>query len=628
MAILTVLVGAAAAPAWSQPPLADKVPAETLVYVGWAGPSLSFKGSLFGQLVTDPDIKRVIGAIRSAASDRLADKEDKRAVFDHLWAMGKIAWQHPAAVAVLDIVPPPVLEGESGRGRPQLVGALLIALQKDKAAFEGELQGLLAVAGKKIEITRATLGEVSYHRFDTARGPCGLGFVGELFFVSLGENTPHTIAALAGGKAKSLAANPEFAAAMKQVCGETVQLAYYVNAAGSYEAIDKLNASPAATAPAGESKFRRAIKAMGVDRVTAVASAANIVDRGIHQKTRVLSAGPRHGLLSLLSGPALTAEAPAGVPADADLVVAFRTDPEKLLPQLKNVLAAFRPAAGEKIDAALAEANKHLGLDIEKDVLAHLGDEWTLYSAESLGGFLTGTVLSVTVKDEAKLRAALTGPDESDAGATTKPARPAVRSLKYGELEVHCIERPKGSPLPLAPAWAVHKGRLYVGAFPQVVVAAALGTSEKPLAESPAFIALRKRLAASSSHLVYVNSPQVLRRFYGLGLVGWTATVNALAGRRPAVSCDMLPPLPTLEKYVRPDIAVVTADAEGITFESYGSLPGGSGMLVLSPLRAAAGRARLLARRARWITDLKSMAEALELHRKKIEDKKPPVPPP
>ncbi len=632
MAVLALWASACAAgPAWSGVPLADKVPAQTLVYVGWAGRSLTLDGSLFGQLIADPDVRGVLGAVHTAVSRQLAEEKDGLATFNHLWAMGKIAWQHPCAVALFDISAPPMREGRR-RGEPRPAGAVLIALGKDKAAFEGELQGLLAVAGKELKITQAAVGDVSYHRFDTPAGPCGLGFAGDIFFMSLGEKAPETITSLAGGKAKSLAASGPFAAAMKAVCGESVQMAWYFNVARACEVMDKLMPRPpAATAPAAPSDFRRAVKALGVDRVTALAGAANILDRGIHEKSRIFSPAPHRGLLMPLSGAPLAPEALAGVPADADVVASARLDVGKLVGEFNSVVAGFEPESVARIDAALAGAGKQFALNIEKDLLANLGDQWTLYSAESLGGFLTGTVLSVTVKDAAKLQDALRKIEEVAKGMMGRsPAGGrrgrgfTIRSFKSGAVEVHYVAAiGRRALLPVAPAWAVHKGRLYLAAFPQVVVAAASGTARKPLAGDADFAALRKRVAAAPSALLYVNSPRLIRRLYGLGLVGWTLGANALTGELgPAFAPEMLPALPRLERYIRPDIAVMTSDARGITFESYGSLPGGGWLSSLSPLQAmsvgmllpALGQARVQAQRAVTMTHLRQIAVACEMY--------------
>ena len=76
-----------------------------------------------------------------------------------------------------------------------------------------------------------------------------------------------------------------------------------------------------------------------------------------------------------------------------------------------------------------------------------------------------------------------------------------------------------------------------------------------------------------------------------------------------------------MEKYLWPQISAVSADAEGIVFESYGSLPGVG--LVISPLGSALpiavlmpglGRARHLAKRAGSMANLNGIGKALAIY--------------
>jgi prepilin-type processing-associated H-X9-DG protein len=170
-----------------------------------------------------------------------------------------------------------------------------------------------------------------------------------------------------------------------------------------------------------------------------------------------------------------------------------------------------------------------------------------------------------------------------------------------------------------------------------VVVAAAGGTSEKPLAESPAFAALRKRLSPTASALAYCNSPSLVRRFYGVVLAGGTALTNALGGRIPGIRPEMLPALPKVEKYIWPDMSAVSSDAKGITIESYGSLP--SGMLlnlsmpktspavpalavgmIVPALQQARGRAK----QAMSAVNLSTIGKAIAMYQVEHDDRFPP----
>ena len=638
LAIVSVVVCSAAA---GQAPLAGNVPDTSLVYVGWAGRSLAFDGSLFGQLLQEAGIKEICRAVRQAVAKQMGNDRRGAAAFKELWAMGSIAWQHPAAVALFDVVPPAGGNRPGGRP-PQPQGALVINLQKDRAAFGARLQALMKAVGKDLGVTTQTIGDVTFQSFPTPVGPCGVGFVGEYFFAALGEGSVRTVLSLAAGKAKALSAQPEFQAAMKQVACENVQMAYYLNVPRIYDVAEKVMPHPRPqTAPAaganGESDLRRSLKAMGLERVTALVGATSIVDRRMYERTRLLSPGPHRGILSVLAGKPLAADALAGVPGDCLFVAAVNLDPARLLAEFKSAVAKIDPDAAKDLDAQLEMISKELEVDVERDLLAHVGEQWTLYSAPSLGGFLTGTVLSVQLKDPAKFSAALTKMEacfRKMIGAGVQPG-PSIRSLKVGATEVRYLFAGEAdSPLAaVAPAWAVHKGRLYVAAYPQVVTAAVAGVSEKPLSEHARFRAMRKRVSPSASALVYLDTSRVVRQLYGLPLVGWTVASNLL-GRHVAnvIRPDMFPTLPKLEKYLQPSIGAVSSDAGGITIESYGTFPS-LGMRLngvpFAALNAAVFtpslmRARTLAKRSMSLANLRGIHMGVALYQNEHEGKFPP----
>ncbi len=637
--ILTVcLLSFVASAALAAPPLADKVPENTIFYLGWAGRNLTFDGSLLGQMLKEPEVAAIFAGLKRAATVGIGDKMDGQAALDHAWEMAGIAWQKPMALALIDLsLMKQERPGPEGRpimvsSQPAPVGAVLIDLGKDRAAFDNHLQKLLNLAGEELKITRATVGNVTYQSFATPVGPCGLGYVGDLFFACVGEKVPETIVAIAGGKQKPLAVNAKFVAAMKEVAAEQPQMAVYLDAARTYEVVDKLLAGQGPRGAEKVADFHRIIKALGIDGVTALAGAGNIVDRGVHEKVRIFTDAPHTGVLMLLSGKPLSPKALAGAPADADVVCAASLNPAKLLAELKRVAAEIEPKAAEEIEANLASASKELGVDIEKDLLAHIGDEWTLCSAGSLGGFITGTAVSVELKDPAKFAESLgkleaffkrmLGQEAPGTAPATRPRGrgPEIRSCKIGALEVHYVAISGGTITmwlgAVAPAWAIHNGRLHIAAFPQVVAAAATGSAEKPLTDSPTFAAVRKRVSPTPSILMYANTPGLLRKLYGVPLVGWTLMTNMI-GREvgPALTPEMLPILPKIEKYLTPDICAVSADAKGITIESYGSGIG-VGMIAGSPVGPALttamllpplSRARMLAKRSLSAANLKNI---------------------
>jgi len=292
----------------STPALADKLPQDAIIYLGWSGNSLTFSGSMFGQLINEQGTKNILSVIHSACVKNLAGDADSREMFQALWSMGSIAWKHPSAAVLLDIAVPHAPAGKMIHHEEDFYpqAAMIIDLKNDKEAFNVHLQKFLTRLGKNVKLTQITFGNVSYHSFDTPAGPCAIGFVGKIFFTSIGKGVPMKIAETINGKAKSLASQKKFANAMKELCSDNVQIAAYIDVKRLIKKVETIiNAQGKQGRNARLSKdtivFRNVIKALGFDGVTVIAGASNIVDRGFHEKIRILSPAPHKGILSLLA---------------------------------------------------------------------------------------------------------------------------------------------------------------------------------------------------------------------------------------------------------------------------------------------------------------------------------------
>jgi hypothetical protein len=575
-------------------PLADRLPAGTLAYAGWAGRSLAFDGSMFGQLLNDPDIAKIVQAIGEAIRKDIPS-DAKKDIFTRSWAMTGIAWQHPIAVALIDLK-----KGERG---PTPTAVLLIDLDSDREAFAKQLDGLLNLLKDRgdIRLTDATLGSVSYRVIAgfQDRPEVSFGYVGNMLFVGVGADAPQAgIGTAAAGK---LSADKKFVECLKAVAGGDVQMAFFMDVSGLVGKLEQFVPAPGGAGEQGATqaharKIRQIIVAMGLDKVSAAAGATRVVDRGLYSRTRIFTPVPHRGLLLALAGPAITDDDLSAVPEDADFLLAAKISPQAAWEELRRAIKDADPNADNRFAEAVGRFEERLGVSLGKDVLSQFGDSWVLSSAASRGGFLTGTMLTADVKDPAKLAAAIgkiesallppgkgpqgPAPATSPAGAGKAvpgpTSRPSIETLKFARADIHYLALPSAfAPMPLAPAWALHKNHLLVAAWPQVIQSAiAVNGSGNPVTQTADFRSARSRLAGKPSVLFYCNGPKIARQVYNWAMIGWTAGANKLAGMgfkgaRPS----WLPPLTTVEQYLRPSIAAVCPDAEGITFETYGSLP-------------------------------------------------------
>ncbi len=566
VAILAVLVlcGSLLAEA----PLAERVPGDSMAYVGWAGRSHTFDGSLMGQLLKEPGLSKFVEAARAAVDRQVGPRRQK--VVSCLWDIGLILWQHPLAAATF-----PSEDGEAKA--PD--GCLWVDLGKDKQAFQKSLEQLLAEV--RLELEEVSIGDVTLQKIKgelLGPGPklC-FGFV-DNYFLLTSEASARRVLELK--KEDSLAAGKKFAACMDDLGGENTQLVLYVDVPALRAFIAKASGSSAEAAQRGLT----ALKAIGYDKVSAFASVTRVVDRNMYVKARLFSAAPHTGVMSLLAGTPLKESDYQNVPTDADFFLAANLSPARLLREIKSAagVIAEDPNALKPI---LSKVDGLLGVSVEKDIAASLGDTWVLSSASSHGGFLTGTSLSIAVKDSAKftetkqsVEAAIR--DALQRRPTTQPAGNRemlppfeLQTISDSRAEIRYLS-PVGGQMPVAPAWTVYKDRLIVSLWPQVAQSVVTINGSDPITADATYKKLRQRISGKPWMIGYVNMPSLVGKTYNLMLLGSTVGSNELTRKtgirfRP----EWLPTMLTLRKYLQPQICAVSADAEGIVFESFGPFP-------------------------------------------------------
>ncbi len=646
--VLSVVV-LAGAPSAKATPLAESLPADTLAYVGWSGKSITFDGSMLGQLLAEPDLAAMIASLEKDMLDEMPAGPAQDTAKGMRRMLG-LAWKHPLAIAVRNV------KFTDMGPMPQLI--VLVDLGKQRDAFDKHLQRTLAALPKELEVKSATHAGTEYRLMgDDKQFPVlAVGYIKEVFFLTVGEASAKELIDRAAGNAasKSLAQSKAFADAMEAVSGPNEQMAIYMDVARLRdETLPKLQRAMAGqgdttTGPDQPGPLQKIFAEMGYDKATVLAGATCVVDRGMYSKTKLFSPAPHKGQLALAGGAPVADKDLADVPADADGVAVCNISASQVYKYISGLASS---ATGAPVDKQLKGIEDEIGISIEKDILGSLGDTWVLASAPSLGGFGTGTVLSAEVTDEKKLAAALdklrefarkqtdpdavqTPPADPNDPAPMRTHRRRQPSMQFhtdtdGRYTIHYVTFPD-SLLPVAPAWCVHKGKFYLAPYPQVLqTALARNGSAKPITGSETFAAFRKQVSPKSSTLVYVNTPALIRKLYNAALVVWTMGVAEASPRsdfQPKLT--WLPSILKLEKYLWPCVMGMHADEAGVVVESYGSLPTGgieAGVL-LAPMLAppAMMQARIKANEAYSRAELYGLSRAIILWQCEHNNQFPP----
>ncbi len=329
------------------------------------------------------------------------------------------------------------------------------------------------------------------------------------------------------------------------------------------------------------------------------------------------------------------------IPKNATMAGATHFNLDGLITALRSAVTNFSPDAAKQVDQAFTQANQIIGLDIQKDLLATLGDEWCYYTDPTVAGNgSVGITLVNHLKDAAKAEESLEKLEMNfnhfiveQVKHEHAPITLAFRHAKLGEATVHYL----GMPL-LTPAWAIHDGNLYVAFYPEIAAAAANHVANKgePITENPEFMALYRRLGEHpASSFQFVDLPRLVPNTYpGWLLMSHIANAGDLFGVPAPLM--ILPPLKGLMEHLSPAGGMSWTDDAGLHFRALSPFPGSELLasdptsvtsaevpLMVSILLPALNKAREQAQSVKSATNLKQIGFATIIYSNEHNGKLP-----
>jgi len=211
-----------------------------------------------------------------------------------------------------------------------------------------------------------------------------------------------------------------------------------------------------------------------------------------------------------------------------------------------------------------------LGVDILKEILAHLDSTLVLYNSMSEGPFFLGQAAAIKVKDEKKLAQGL---EKLMQGLVKVSGIVGLQPHKRTYHGVDMVTSSFALSLPVAPAYTIHKGWLVIGVFPQAVKGYILRSEGKyKVWQPPALVSealtLAKKKAGPNSKLaaVTVTDPRPVMTV-GLSLLPVVARYLGMAG----VSFDVskVPNAQALTEWQFPGVTVFYDDGDSWRWESH-----------------------------------------------------------
>lgn len=548
----------------SAQPMADQLPAATLLYSGWS-PNAALQDTMAARMLAD---ERVVAPwktlVATAMRSMPGEVKDGGAVADHLPKLLADAGQCEGCFALLELK-----KGEKGRLDPQAI--LILNLGAKKADFEAHfkpihnaLKEALGDSVHLLKIEKSWLWSKSVHEHDEYFW----GFVGDRFVIYYGDGGEAFLSAMASGRPeKSLAAAPGFTDCLGKIPGDSV-MTTYIDAPPLLAMLRGLLQEDNSLIDLTDN-WQKLLVQVGLDNIKSVGEKTSIQDQQFVTRTLLRTDGAPHGLLTALLQPGVDNAMFKCVPPDAMAAFSMRLDLGKTYDQLKTAAIAIGDKDARKTFSDFEQQAKEAGMPVQ-EVLAPLGDQWVVYSAGSTGGmFLTGWTLVGTLKDAKGF--------DQQVGLLSKlflgeAGKEGVRARQYvvDDVTIHYLEF-GGMFEFFTPAWAASGDKLVIAFFPQIVEDAVRQLSaDKSLLDNPDFKASRK-LAGHDGPSIYLAGPEIVRNFYPLFVI-YAQFARAMAtsfgpggaGTAANAPAELIPSMQRLLRYVGGDCVSVKLTPDGI----------------------------------------------------------------
>lgn len=644
------------APLAAHAALPEKIPADTLLYVGWPGSaklSETYRDTAMSKIMAEPEMQKLrtqfLPAIDALILKQIGDDEDDKQAYAQVKQLLQAVYDYPTAVALISVDASTVIP---------LVNAGIIVEAGSESA---KLGPALEAAFKDADVPVDKIKTVKVGRWEMRElaimGP-GMslrwGVIDNAFVVSFGnqllkhlvpeylarpadeeaETEPaDATAPAAQPTAKNLADNPLFQKAMQVTGGSNDVPVMFVNlesALRTVEAFQPMLAGFGLPVLGEEGGVRKALGELGLPDPRSFSIAWTAGGGGMQTNMFLHAPGMKANYKPLTQDDfrVIPATASWGSASQADLKGTYDAI-------LKLVQTAVPDKHAEFMDI-LANVEERLGMKIGDDLLASFGDTWIVFDDPENGSLIiTGITIVADVKPDNRVDEAIRTLVKIIAEETGSDEQITVKDEEYKGSKISYMNF-SGLPVPIAPAWTVHEGRWILALYPQMVRATLdrlMDKQAKTLVDNQGFRDAWKVLPQNATSMNYIDAARGVRHLYSFVLPVSQAAVAMGQGEGLTLDITALPSLATINKHVFPSVSAGANTPDGYLFRSYSAVPGAVASLgqatVLAPLGASIllpslARARELSKRTVSAANLKGIGLAALTYAEDNDGKFPP----
>jgi hypothetical protein len=557
--------------------LESVIPGKSLVIVEWSGTEAVWpvaKDTAFGKTLSEPQVERFFREL-GRSIDLIVRKEATHGGGTELYDLGKgllTEFAHlPTALALIDV-------GFTEQG-PKVELALICKAGARSGELVQRLESLLQAAqmppAQEVTIAGQTLKQVPTSPHISAY----YGVIEGYFVVAVSPEAVESVAAAVSDPKTSQAGQDLYAQSRKKIDAspKTRGAAIYVNVETALDRVSQIIPMATGGDESAMQAFNAVAEGIGISGVKSAHWELHFRDGGCWSRFFVHAPSPRRGLLAFLKDTPITDKDLAVIPKDPAWAVVYNMDIAGLYREILSVVEAAEPDAHAEMTAAIAKAEAAVGFRIDQDLLGLIGDTLVLFDPDELSSFaLLGITKVFDCQEPDRMNDSMQKLVQFIDGQTND-ARIRVKSIKHRDHEVYFLDV-AGWPIPAAPSWSAHEGRVVVAMFPQTVTSALDRMIDDPdgknsLLANEHFQAGRKHLPSTRSAFGYKRTAAVVEQAYTWLLLIGHVGVSMGQEEIPSLDRTAIPPLPALTKHLFSETWTATSDDQGVMISTFAPLP-------------------------------------------------------
>ena len=421
------------------------------------------------------------------------------------------------------------------RGMPKVDAVITLQIRsgaenvvKIAGAIRNALNAFLGVGFEDVDMHNRKVGRTARagHEFHL------LASGDRILITTTRERMDQMLRAMDGGNMESLARTEKFSTILKRMHASERAMLIYGN-------LEALYSKGVAIAREHESQrnvdeFERVWNGLGLGGMKALAIAD--IPAGTGFRTEFAITHDNTGLFALTPPGLVDHRFARHAPKGALLYGSETYDIGQIFDAMMDLMGKLMPA-NPGFDAkawVLGQIRNGAGIDLHKDVFAHLGTVWSGYlGAPPNGGLIPDFAMFVSVKNRVELEKTLDKLAAFFKGhAVEHGVEVTIGETHFRGMRIHYLEmvQKRGDPIPVAPAWAFGEDFLVVGLFPQTIKHAM--TQKASMTANADFMALTRHVPQTASSVSYIDLG---------GMVTWlyNTAVPVLQGMQGAINKEL-----------------------------------------------------------------------------------------